>query len=457
MTATGQDAPASTIEPGPDAAAAATLAPSTAELKERFAPVFAKIAAGARDRERDRRLGHEAIRLLSEASFTRVRLPIERGGLGASIEQLIDLLVDLGAADSNLPQALHGHFLFTEVHQHQHQGAVSDWWFKEVAAGKVFGNAIVEKPASAGTRPAVIEALEDGRYRVTGDKFYSTGTLLSDYVLVEGELAGTGSGTEKPQRGALILGTLDQGVELVDDWNGIGQRLTASGTTRLHGAAAPAGRLMAMGVPANPLGFTLVWLILAATGAGIARAAADEAAAYARGRERTYEHASAATTAGDPLMQHAVGQISARASAARSIVVDTASTVAHAFESTRGITDMADPVFRETYAQAYVAVSEAYSVVSELSVAAANEVFEVGGASVLDAARQLDRHWRNARTVASHSPGAYRLRAVGDYRINGTVPPLSARSTGPAPAQHAATTADAAAAEADQAAQKEQS
>ena len=404
-----------------------TTHPTTAELKQRFAPVFARIAEDSRDRERDRTLGHEAVRLLSESGFTRVRLPVEHGGLGATLPQLIELLVDLGQADSNLPQALHGHFLFTETHQHQSQGALTDWWLSEVAAGKVFGNAIVEKPASTGARPAVIEPLQDGSYRITGDKFYSTGTLLSDHVLVEGVLAG--SDPQTPERVALILGTLDEGVELVDDWNGIGQRLTASGTTRLHGATAPAERLMTMAVPANLLGFSFVWLILAATGAGIARAAAEDAASFARRRTRTYEHASGSSTAQDPLMQQSVGQISAKASAARAIVVSTAATLAEAFESTRGISDLTDPAFTEQYARAYVAVSEAYSVVADLSLAAATEVFDVGGASVLDAAHQLDRHWRNARTVASHSPVAYRLRAVGDHRISGTVPPMTIRTS----------------------------
>ena len=84
-----------------------TTHPTTAELKQRFAPVFARIAEDSRDRERDRTLGHEAVRLLSESGFTRVRLPVEHGGLGATLPQLIELLVDLGQADSNLPQVLH--------------------------------------------------------------------------------------------------------------------------------------------------------------------------------------------------------------------------------------------------------------------------------------------------------------------------------------------------------------
>ena len=37
----------------------------------------------------------------------------------------------------------------------------------------------------------------------------------------------------------------------------------------------------------------------------------------------------------------------------------------------------------------------------------------------------LDRHWRNARAIGSHSPLDYKAHAVGDYVVNGTPPPAS--------------------------------
>ena len=44
------------------------------------------------------------------------------------------------------------------------------------------------------------------------------------------------------------------------------------------------------------------------------------------------------------------------------------------------------------------------------------------GASATSTAKGLDRHWRNAQTVATHNPIAFRARALGDYLINGTLP-----------------------------------
>jgi len=38
----------------------------------------------------------------------------------------------------------------------------------------------------------------------------------------------------------------------------------------------------------------------------------------------------------------------------------------------------------------------------------------------VSAARALDRHWRNARTLSSHNPVIYQERAIGDRILNGT-------------------------------------
>jgi len=37
-------------------------------------------------------------------------------------------------------------------------------------------------------------------------------------------------------------------------------------------------------------------------------------------------------------------------------------------------------------------------------------------------AKGLDRHWRNAQTVATHNPAAFKARQLGDHLVNGAVP-----------------------------------
>ena len=83
-------------------------------LAERFRPVFQRIAEGAVEREQTRALPYEPIQWLKQAGFGAVRVPVEYGGGGASLPQLFELLIELAEADSNVPQALRGHFAFAE-------------------------------------------------------------------------------------------------------------------------------------------------------------------------------------------------------------------------------------------------------------------------------------------------------------------------------------------------------
>jgi alkylation response protein AidB-like acyl-CoA dehydrogenase len=62
-------------------------------------------------------------------------------------------------------------------------------------------------------------------------------------------------------------------------------------------------------------------------------------------------------------------------------------------------------------------------VLSRSVPAAVTRLFDALGASATDTGRDLDRHWRNARTAASHNPWVYKARIVGDRAVNG-VPPL---------------------------------
>lgn len=67
--------------------------------------------------------------------------------------------------------------------------------------------------------------------------------------------------------------------------------------------------------------------------------------------------------------------------------------------------------------------AKAQIVVSELVIRAASDLFNALGASAAREGQALDRHWRNARTVATHNPLIYKSRVVGDWHINGTEPP----------------------------------
>ena len=79
----------------------------------------------------------------------------------------------------------------------------------------------------------------------------------------------------------------------------------------------------------------------------------------------------------------------------------------------------------DALADAAADVAQAQLLAERLTVTAAERLFDTGGASATASGLNLDRHWRNARTIASHNPLDYKAHAVGDYLVNGTAPPAS--------------------------------
>ena len=153
--------------------------PAYEQLAERFRPVFARIAEHAAQRENERALAYDAVAWLREANFGALRVPLAHGGLGASVEQLFDLLIELGAADSNLPQILRAHFGFIERLYAEIDPELHAPWLRRAADGAIFGNATTELgEAEVGTLQTRLT--RDGKgWLLDGDKYYSTGTLYA--------------------------------------------------------------------------------------------------------------------------------------------------------------------------------------------------------------------------------------------------------------------------------------
>ncbi|MBF3232642.1 SfnB family sulfur acquisition oxidoreductase, partial [Pseudomonas aeruginosa] len=70
-----------------------------------------------------------------------------------------------------------------------------------------------------------------------------------------------------------------------------------------------------------------------------------------------------------------------------------------------------------------IAVAEAKVLSTEISLAASEKLFELAGSRATLAEFNLDRHWRNARVHTLHDPVRWKVHAVGDYYLNGRLPP----------------------------------
>lgn len=208
---------------------------STAELLARFRPVFDRIAEGAAERDRTRHRPHEQVDLLKQARFGALRLPTAEGGFGATIEQEHILLLELGAADSNLPQIWRNHFAFVEDVLFDDEAGRNEQWRARIAAGALFGGAWSEAGGRSFFDMTTTLTRTDGGAVLDGTKFYSTGSLFADWISV------LASGPDAGDVSLVLIEANAAGVTLVDDWDGVGQRLAGSGTTTFDAVAVPEG------------------------------------------------------------------------------------------------------------------------------------------------------------------------------------------------------------------------
>jgi alkylation response protein AidB-like acyl-CoA dehydrogenase len=379
-----------------------------------------QIAEGASDRERDRILPFEVIDLIRRARLGALRLPVKAGGAGSSIRDLFAFVIRLGEADANVAHILRNHFSVVERLVRTPKDEQSRQWQKAVAEGAIIGLATteLESPRVGNVTPGTTFTPDgNGDYLLNGTKYYSTGTLYSDYVLVRA--ADTAGAT-----GATIVPTKRDGIELVDDWDGLGQRLTATGTTHFRNVKVSRQEVVfdtpdgGYGVPYSN---TFAQLFLTAVVAGIARATLRDATALVRSRKRTFYYAPTEIPTGDPLLQQTVGQIASGAFAAETVVL----AAAEALDVATDAFDGGAPNATEAAHTAALLSAKAKIVADDFAIRGGSLLFDVGGASATKKVTNFDRHWRNARTLSSHNPTTYKARSIGEHEINGT--PLPAK------------------------------
>ncbi|MFM9378962.1 acyl-CoA dehydrogenase family protein [Gordonia sp. VNK21] len=382
-------------------------------IRQTIAPVLATLAATAHAREARRDYAFGEVAELARAGIGLTEIPVTEGGAGGTVRDAVELVSAISRADSSVAQALRPTFLAAHQVAERPDGPLRAVTLDRLRTGALFvGTGNERNGGASGSVSTTARRHADG-YLVTGRKFYSTGGLYASYFSTQ---AVTEDGT-------VIRFTIPvdrPGLQRLDDFDAVGQRLTQSGTTVLDEVWVSDEEvvIVAEQTPDNPWTGSFAQLYLAAVQAGVAARALDDAVSFVREKARPIKHSTAATSAEDPYVRITVGEIAARAQAAEAVVVQAA----EALQELRGLTGSAA---REAGARAAVRVAGAGQIAIESALRAAELLFDVGGGSITDRSLGFDRHWRNARTAANHNPRQWKAAVAGAYHLTGEEPPTT--------------------------------
>lgn len=349
------------------------------QLAERFRPVFRNIRAGAIERELQRQLPLEQIAWLKQSGFTALRVPESHGGLGATLPELFALLIELGEADSNLVQSIRGHLGFVENVLNSGSSPFRDKWLTRLGRGEIVGPAWSETGDARQSEFSTRIARSGESWRLNGRKFYTTGSLYSDWIDI-------GITDENGKGVSVTVSRTAEGVTVLDDWNGFGQTLTASGTAIFANVAIAADDINEeIHFRYSPAFYQLIHL---ATLAGIGRAQSGEVAQQVASRTRTYSNGNAPRAAQDAQILQVVGRLRGAAYSSGAIVLHAASAVQRAYDAHfSGDQEVENPAV----AIAELEVSQSLNVVSDLLLNASSTLFDALGASATLKPLALDR------------------------------------------------------------------
>jgi alkylation response protein AidB-like acyl-CoA dehydrogenase len=380
-----------------------------------FAELRHQIEGGTVARERKRELPHQQIRQLLAIGFGTLRLPEEWGGYGWDLPRTLNAIIDLASSDPHIAHAFRGQFNFIEdarlAAPHHHQSLIAS-----LAAGDLVGTAVSERRVAPGQDATLVQ--HDGTLYLSGLKYYTTGGVYSDWIVASGYDAAADRHLN------VIVDAHDPGVEIIDDWDGFGQSLTGSGTTRF--TDVPVRYLNHVGAeaeqtPEHAYQTAFLQVYLLSVIAGICDAVARDAVTYVQPRQRTFGVSSVAEPRRNPLVQEIVGELHGTARVVRSAILEEGRQLEslQKFLQTPSV-DYQSRV--DAASERLVGVYAIQSLVIDLALRAATRLFDAGGASATSVALALDRHWRNIRTIGAHNPASQRLQQAGSFYLNHIAP-----------------------------------
>jgi alkylation response protein AidB-like acyl-CoA dehydrogenase len=355
--------------------------------------------------------------ILSEYGLTSIYVPGEFGGLGASIQTIVEVVRIISAADGGVGQILQIHNVMIRGVFNRTDDDFRARLIEDILAGKRFGNALAEGKGKGKGGLTRVERNAQGKLVLNGRKVFATGCLLAEWISV------SASSDEGPV--GVLLHRNTPGVILEDDWDAFGQQHSVSGSVRFVNlvledyqvnqrspqlntsdektAAAPAVRT------------NLTWpqILHAAIDTGIARGALEAATDYLRNHSHVWVDADVERAAQEQMIIKQIGDYAIAVRTAESLLRDAAELFDE-YRNTKDSDHLQDELI--------LAVATARAKSDQASIFIGSDIFSLLGASSAYNKFNLNRVFGDSRVHTTHDPIRWRLHHIGNYYLNG-IPP----------------------------------
>jgi len=359
-------------------------------------------------RDQQRILPTEQIIQFSQKGLGGIRIPKQYGGAFVSNKTLAHVFRILSKADANvgqIPQNQFGLLSFINITGSDSQ---KQFIYSEILAGKRIANGGPEKNSRDTKAIQTTLSFENNKYVLNGEKFYSTGTSFADWLAIR---------ALHPE-GYTVLVIVDrhaEGVEVINDWNGFGQRTTASGTVKLNKVEVDPTLFFDERIIADTPNVRGAYsqLLQVAIDVGIAEAAFDDTLSSIR-KARPIIDSGIEKASEEHYTLQEVGKLNILLDAAILLLDDAAEYLDEL--------DQLTEISAEQAARASILVAEAKIYANDAALHISEKLLELGGSRASLSQHNLDQHWRNARVHTLHDPVRWKFHAIGDYYLNGTHP-----------------------------------
>lgn len=372
--------------------------------------VAKKLNEIAQDPQYNRKIPYQQARLISEAGLTAISVPKQFGGLGASILTIVNVVKIISSADGGIGQLLQIHFTMLRGVLNGYEDEIRDQVITDVLAGKRLGNALAEIGGKDKFHHKTrVEKNQQGQWILNGSKFYSTGSLLAEWISL---IAGSDEGPV-----SILVHRDTVGLELIDDWDAVGQNNSVSGTVNFNQIVLDERYIAKRnsGGLGTLLRTGLTWpqILHAAMDTGIAAGALQSGIEYLQHHARPWVESGVDSPTEESHIIKQIGEFAVLVRSAEALLDRSAEIF------TQHLENLED---QDLQTELILSVAATRSQSDAASLKISSEIFGLLGASSTLSKWNLDRFWRNARTHTTHDPIRWRLYHVGNYYLN-NIPP----------------------------------